>query len=118
MTTEAPPPVAARARAAAARAADEIVRLGREARPWLRREQWTRENLAALAAAVSRRPRRALAVIGGAAVLLLLLAWALGGGHGDLASAEVREGPFRVSITEEGTLLDLMWFSLYSSIVL
>jgi HlyD family secretion protein len=110
------PPVAARARAAAARAAGEVIRLGREARPWLRRQQWTRVNLATLAAAAYRRPRRSLAVVGGAGLLLLLLAWALGGGHGDLASAEVREGPFRVAITEAGTLQALRSVTYASTI--
>ncbi|HSD66708.1 MAG TPA: hypothetical protein VLF95_08400, partial [Vicinamibacteria bacterium] len=116
MTTEAPPTVAARARAAAARAAGEVARLAREARPWLRRERWTRENLEILAAGVRRRPRRALGVCAGAAGLLVLLAWALGGGGGDLASTEVREGPFRVSITEAGTLQALRSVTYASSI--
>ena len=78
--------------------------LVREARPWLRREQWSRESLALLAAAARRRPRLSLALAGGALVLLVLLAWALSGGSGDLTTAEVREGPFRVTIEETGTL--------------
>ncbi len=65
MTTDAPSHRSrARARAAARRASGEIARLGREARPWLRREQWTRESLAALAASARSRPRRALALLG------------------------------------------------------
>ena len=116
MTNEAPLTLAARARAAAARAMDEITRLGREARPWSRREQWTRENLKALSTAARRRPRRSLAILGGAAALVVLLVWALGGGHGDPASAEVREGPFRVSITEAGTLQALRSVTYASTI--
>ena len=123
MTTEAPPPLAARARAAvagavaaAARAADEIARLSREARPWLRREQWTRENLAALAVSARRRPRRALALLGGAALVVFLLAWAIGGSGGGLPAAEVREGPFRVAITEAGTLQALRSVTYASTI--
>jgi HlyD family secretion protein len=116
VTNEAPLTLAARARAAAARAMDEITRLGREARPWSRREQWTRENLKALSAAARRRPRRSLAILGSAAALVVLLVWALGGGHGDPASAEVREGPFRVSITEAGTLQALRSVTYASTI--
>jgi HlyD family secretion protein len=116
VTTEAPPTFVARARAAAARAAGEVARLAREARPWLRREQWTRENLVGLVAAARRRPRRALAILVGVAAVLVLLAWALGGGGGDLASAEVREGPFRVSITEAGTLQALRSVTYASTI--
>ena len=116
MTTEAHPTVAARARATLARAAGEIRTLGREARPWLRREQWTRENLGALADGVRRRPRRALALLVGTAVLVVLLAWALGGARPDLAAAEVREGPFRVAITEAGTLQALRSVTYASTI--
>jgi HlyD family secretion protein len=116
VTTDTPASLAARARAAAARAADEASRLGREARPWLRKGQWTRENLALLAAAARRRPRRTFALLGGALALLVLLAWALGGGGPDLASAEVREGPFRVTIAEAGTLQALRSVTYASNI--
>jgi HlyD family secretion protein len=109
-----PPPSAGRP--AAARVAAEVRALGREARRWLRREHWTRTNLVSLAAAVRRKPRRLLALLGGAAALLLLLAWAVGGGRGDAASAEVREGPFRVAITEAGTLQALRSVTYASSI--
>jgi len=61
VTTEAPLNLAARAGAAARRASGEIARLAREARPWLRREQWTRESLASLVDSARSRPRRALA---------------------------------------------------------
>jgi HlyD family secretion protein len=116
VTTEAHPTVAARARAAVARAAGGVLCLGREARPWLRREQWTRENIGTLADGVRRRPLRALAVLTGAAAALVLLAWALGGARSDLASAEVREGPFRVAITEAGTLQALRSVTYASTI--
>jgi HlyD family secretion protein len=116
VTTEAHPGLAARARAAAARASAGIADLGRASRPWLHREQWTRENLAALAAAARRRPRRLLALLGGGAALVVLLAWALRGGRPDLASAVVREGPFRVSITEAGTLQALRSVTYASTI--
>ena len=120
MTTDTPPgPPATRmraARAATLRAAEELRRLGGEARPWLRREHWTRENLLALSEAARRRPRRFLALLGGAAALLLFLAWTLGGGSSDAVSAEVREGPFRVAITEAGTLQALRSVTYASSI--
>jgi HlyD family secretion protein len=115
VTTEAKA-AAARARAAVARAADEMAHLSREARRWLHREHWTRESFESLAAAVRRRPRRALAILIGTAGVLALLAWALGGGNGDLAAAEVREGPFRVSITEAGTLQALRSVTYASTI--
>jgi hypothetical protein len=51
-----------------------------------------------------------------ALALLLLIGWALGGGQPDVATAEVREGPFRVSITEAGTLQALRSVTYASSI--
>jgi HlyD family secretion protein len=116
VTTEAPLALAARARAAARRASVEITRLAREARPWLRREQWTRENLLSLAAAARSRPRRSLALLGGAGAILVLLFWALGAPRTDLAAVAVREGPFRVAITEAGTLQALRSVTYASAI--
>ncbi len=116
MTTEAPAPLLARARAAAARATGAASSLLRDARPWLRREQWTRENVEPLAAAARRRPRRALALLGGGVLLLAGLAWLLGGDGGGLPAAEVREGPFRVSIAEAATLQALRSVTYSSTI--
>jgi HlyD family secretion protein len=73
--------------------------LGMQAGSWLRRD-----------------PRRALAAVAAVLALLLVLGWVLGGGRADLASAEVREGPFRVSITEAGTLQALRSVTYASSI--
>jgi len=78
----------------------------RETRPWLRREAWTRENLASALRAARRDPRRAarrgLPLLGIPLIGLLLL---LGGGSsGRLPFARVASGPFRVSIVEAGTL--------------
>jgi HlyD family secretion protein len=98
------------------RARETLVRLAREARPWLRREHWTRENLATLVVAARRRPRRTLALVAGGLLVLAALAWAVGGGGGDLASAEVREGPFRVAISEAGTLQALRSVTYASNI--
>jgi len=66
---------------------------------------------------LKRDPRRALASVAAVLALLLVLGWALGGGRADLASAEVREGPFRVSITEAGTLQALRSVTYASSIL-
>ncbi len=116
MTSDAPPTITARFRAAAFRAAAEVGRISRDLRPWLRRGQWTRENLEGLAADIRRHPRRALALTGAAAAIVLALGWAVGGGRSDLASAEVREGPFRVSVTEAGTLQALRSVTYASTI--
>ena len=66
---------------------------------------------------LKRDPRRALASVAAVLALLLVLGWALGGGRADLASAEVREGPFRVSIPEAGTLQALRSVTYASSIL-
>jgi HlyD family secretion protein len=116
VTTEPASTVPARARAAAARAVATLARHFREARLWLRREQWTRENLVALAGAARRRSWRTLALLGGVSACILVLWWARSGGNGDLASAEVREGPFRVAITETGTLQALRSMTYASTI--
>jgi HlyD family secretion protein len=115
VTTAAPPTAAARARAALRRASEGAVALGRDARPWLQREHWTRQNLSGLVSALRRDPRRA-AGIGVGLLLLALAAWALRGSARDGAVAEVREGPFRVSIVEGGTLQALRSVTYASSI--
>ncbi len=77
-----------------------------EARPWLRREAWTRENLQAATLQLRRDPRRALRRGALLALLLLLPLWLLfGGGAGaGLPHASVASGPFKVTIVESGTL--------------
>jgi HlyD family secretion protein len=89
--------------------------------PWTRRETWAargrRGALEAAWVAVRRQPRRAVA--GGLAGLLGLaaLSW-FGGGdpaHG-IATAAVREGPFRVSIVEGGTVQALRSVTYASNI--
>ena len=117
MTTEAPLTLAARAGAAARRASGEIARLAREARPWLRREQWTRESLSlprrfrpepppARARPSRRRLPRSSSSSSGPS----------GAPRTDLAAVEVREGPFRVAITEAGTLQALRSVTYASAI--
>ena len=79
-----------------------------------------RQRLEALASRavtwLKRDPRRALGVLAGALLLLAALSWALGGGRADLATAEAREGSFRVSIIEAGTLQALRSVTYASSI--
>ena len=108
--------IATRARDALRRLREEAATAAREARPWLRREQWTRERLLGLAAAGRRRPRRALALAALAVAAPLALLIGLSGGRGELAVAEVREGPFRVSIAETGALQALRSVTYSSSI--
>ncbi|PYQ17893.1 MAG: hypothetical protein DMF79_16365, partial [Acidobacteria bacterium] len=96
---------ARRAREAWVRLRENATAAARDARPWLRRETWTRENLGRLAQAARQRPRRTLA-----ALLAVLAAVALAGlvlrGAADsgAATVPVRQGPFRVTIVEAGTL--------------
>ena len=85
--TQAPPPAPAPPASLAPRALSGVDRLARRAGSWL----W-------------RDPRRAVSTLAGALALLLVLGWALAGSRSDLASAVVREGPFKVSIAEAGTL--------------
>ena len=97
--TLAPTPDAAARKPAGRRALEQLGALGSRA-----------------ASLVRRDPRRAALALGASVLLLLVLAWALGGGRSDLATAEVREGAFRVSITEAGTLQALRSVTYASSI--
>jgi HlyD family secretion protein len=87
-----------------------------DARGLLRREAWSEERLRAAAVAALRRPLRSLAVLAGALLLPLLLRALLGGAGPESALGEVREGPFRVSIVETGTLQALRSVSYASRI--
>ena len=60
--------------------------------------------------------RRALGVVAGAIALVALVGYSLVGGGDREAAAEVREGPFRVSITEAGTLQALRSMTYASAI--
>jgi HlyD family secretion protein len=84
--------------------------------PWLRPRHWTRENVSRLWESARRSPGRALGGLGAAALLLALLVRALGGDGGPVVAAEVREGPFRVTIVETGTLQALRSVSYASRI--
>ena len=96
-----------------------VVAWGREVparlRPWLDREHWTAENLKAAAAAARRHPWRS--ALGLTAAFALV--WQVGlstRGASDYATAQVREGPFRVNIVESGTLQALRSVTYASTI--
>lgn len=95
-----------------------MIRVALEAgRPWLRREAWTAAGFRSLAAAARRRPRRALAAAGGLAGLAAVSVVAFKGPDaGGIPLAEVREGPFRVTIVERGTLQALRSVTYASAI--
>ena len=87
------------------------------ARSWLRRGAWTAENLRAAAASVRRRPWRLLAAVAVIAAMAAVPALLVTGGDpAGVATAEVRQGPFRVSIVEAGTLQALRSVTYASAI--
>jgi HlyD family secretion protein len=87
------------------------------ARSWLRRDAWTAENLRAAAASVRRRPWRLLAAVAAIAAMAAVPALLVTGGDpAGVATAEVRQGPFRVSIVEAGTLQALRSVTYASAI--
>ncbi len=87
------------------------------ARAWIAREAWTAGRIRAELGELVRRPRRSLAA-GLALAGVGLVAWALVGGDParGVATAEVREGPFRVAIVEGGTLQALRSVTYASAI--
>jgi HlyD family secretion protein len=95
-----------------------VIRVALEAgRPWLRREAWTVAGLRSLAAAARRRPWRALAAVAGLAGVVSVPVLVLKGRDaGGIPLAEVREGPFRITIVERGTLQALRSVSYASAI--
>jgi HlyD family secretion protein len=88
-----------------------------EARSWMRRDAWTRENLRSVAASARRRPGRTLAAAAALAAVVALPAVLLTGGDPPgVSMAEVRGGVFRVSIVEGGTLQALRSVTYSSAI--
>ena len=88
------------------------------ARPWLQRETWTREGLAGAITSARKNPRRALSYLAALVATGLLLAYLFGGRGGPpgIATAEVLEGPFQVSILEGGALQALRSVTYTSTI--
>ncbi len=124
MSTPAPASGERMARAlGAARARLTIVArsAAREARPWLRREAWTRQNLRASARAAAEAARaRPWRTVGLAAAAALLAALAVSLLKSPLppgiALATAEEGPFKVSIVEAGTMQALRSITYASTI--
>jgi HlyD family secretion protein len=90
----------------------------REARPWLRREAWSRENLVATGQRARQNPRKTAgigllvaALLGLPLVLVYILA-----PSDSYPYAVVSEGPFKVSILESGTLQALRSVTYASTI--
>jgi HlyD family secretion protein len=87
-------------------------------RPWLSRRALSREGLRTLALAARRRPRRAALLLASSGLLgcgLVFALWSRTPPEG-LALAEVRQGPFEVTINEAGTLQALRSVTYASSI--
>jgi len=93
-------------------------RAAETARPWLRRDAWTRSALRDLAGSARRHPLRSAAALGVAAALVLSLSFAFSAADPaqGIATARVQEGPFHVTITETGTLQALRSMTYASSI--
>jgi len=89
----------------------------REARPWLRRENWKRENLRALVAAARARPRQAAAAVAAVVLVVLAAAWLLRDPiPPGVATFVVEEAPFDISVVESGTLQALRSVTYASTI--
>ena len=89
----------------------------REARPWLRRENWTRQNLHALVAVARARPRRAAAAVLGTMAVIGLAAWLLRNPiPPGIATMVVEEAPFDISVVESGTMQALRSVTYASTI--
>jgi HlyD family secretion protein len=88
--------------------------------PWLRRETWTAENLRALgrrAVETARRnPRRAALVAAALVGAALLLSWTLRSSTAGVTAAVVKEGSFKVTIIESGTVQALRSVTYASAI--
>jgi HlyD family secretion protein len=92
------------ARSALARLGAATAERGRALRPWLDAGRWRRGEVFALVRAGRRRPLRTLGLAALVFAVVGLVVWGIAGGRAPVASAEAREGPFRVSIVETGTL--------------
>jgi HlyD family secretion protein len=89
----------------------------REARPWLRRENWTRQNLHALVAAARARPLRTASAVLGAVAVIAALAFLLRNPiPPGIATMVVEEAPFDISVVESGTIQALRSVTYASTI--
>ena len=86
-------------------------------RPWVRRDAWTRPRLRDVAAAARRRPGRTAAAGAALGAIVFLPVLLLSGREPDgIALRAVEEGPFRVTIVEQGTLQAVRSVTYASSI--
>ena len=86
-------------------------------RPWLRRDGWTPEGRRRLLTAARAHPWRTGSALAAAGLLAFGMSAALRGGVPDgVAVAEVREGPFHLTIVEAGTLQALRSVTYASAI--
>jgi len=89
----------------------------REARPWLRRENWTRANAVALLSTARARPLRTAVLLAVVAAVAATGGWLLRNRlPPGIATAVVEEAPFDVSIVESGTLQALRSMTYASTI--
>jgi HlyD family secretion protein len=89
----------------------------REARPWLRRANWTRENARALVAAAREKPRHTAAVATSVVAVVATAAWLLRSTiPPGIATAVVEEAPFDISVVESGTIQALRSVTYASTI--
>jgi HlyD family secretion protein len=89
----------------------------REARPWLRRANWTRENARALVAAAREKPRHTAAVAISVVAVVATAAWLLRSTiPPGIATAVVEEAPFDISVVESGTIQALRSVTYASTI--
>jgi HlyD family secretion protein len=110
--------LARRARALMQALGRRAVGVWRAARPWLRREGWTAENVNGLWRALRQQRTRvvtALVVVLALVGSVLFVFWSQTPPEG-LAYTEVREGPFEVAVVESGTLQALRSVTYSSSI--
>ena len=89
----------------------------REARPWLRRENWTRKNLHALVAAARAKPIQAGSAVLAVVAVIALAAWLLRSPiPPGIATMVVEEAPFDISVVESGTIQALRSVTYASTI--
>jgi HlyD family secretion protein len=86
------------------------------ARPFFRRAAWTAEGRRAVLASIRRHPWRTGGFLAAIAALALFTVSFLGGAPAGVATAEVVEGPFEVTIVEGGTLQALRSVTYASTI--
>ena len=89
----------------------------REARPWLRPQNWTRENVRAALVNARQRPRQTALIVAGLVAAVGAAAYLLRDPiPPGVATALVEEAPFDISVVESGTLQALRSVTYASTI--